>query len=184
MAGESLHPLDKLLDITIRFALLKWPARHRAHPPEHMARSSESISVPHRWGLALIRAGLSSCASARRFPRRTDGRRRRGHRSRTIGEVVREDQWLTASARARVPRTEGGAALPRPTHALVQAVRTAHANVHRSDPGVVHGSATSDARFYLNQAGMPAVCYGPRTRKCMASTRPSTSRASSRGPAP
>jgi acetylornithine deacetylase len=47
---------------------------------------------------------------------------------------------------------------------LVAAVRSAHADAHAETPDVVSIDATTDARFYLNDAGLPALCYGPRTR--------------------
>jgi acetylornithine deacetylase len=31
-------------------------------------------------------------------------------------------------------------------------------------PGVAAGTATTDARFYINEFGVPALCYGPRAR--------------------
>ena len=47
---------------------------------------------------------------------------------------------------------------------LVAAVRAAHADAHGAPPDVVSIDATTDARFYLNDAGVPALCFGPRTR--------------------
>jgi len=51
-----------------------------------------------------------------------------------------------------------------PGDPLVIAVAQAHADVHGAPPEVVGTNATTDARYYLNQAGIPALCYGPRTR--------------------
>jgi acetylornithine deacetylase len=47
---------------------------------------------------------------------------------------------------------------------IVQALRAAHVEAHREPPPIVGTNATTDARFYLNQAGVPALCFGPRTR--------------------
>lgn len=47
---------------------------------------------------------------------------------------------------------------------LVAALRAAHADAHGARPDVVSIDATTDARFYLNDAGVPALCFGPRTR--------------------
>jgi acetylornithine deacetylase len=47
---------------------------------------------------------------------------------------------------------------------LVEAVAAAHRDVFGSDPGLMPGTATTDARYYLNRLGIPAVCYGPRVR--------------------
>jgi acetylornithine deacetylase len=83
----------------------------------------------------------------------------------TVAETVRGDEWLLLNPPDLVFR--GLRAEPHridPGHTLVRAVRAAHRACHDGDPAVVDGSATSDARFYLNQGGIPAVCYGPRTR--------------------
>ena len=45
---------------------------------------------------------------------------------------------------------------------LVQAVAAAHRSAHGADPVVTATAGTTDARFYLNQLGVPALCYGPR----------------------
>jgi acetylornithine deacetylase len=83
-----------------------------------------------------------------------------------LEEAARSDPWLATSP-PRVTfdgfRAEGYA-LPE-DHALVEAVAAVHASVHGAPPArsaVV--SATTDARFYLNQFGIPALCYGPRAR--------------------
>jgi acetylornithine deacetylase len=47
---------------------------------------------------------------------------------------------------------------------VLTALRSAHAEAHGAPPDVVSIDATTDARFYLNDADVPALCYGPRTR--------------------
>jgi acetylornithine deacetylase len=47
---------------------------------------------------------------------------------------------------------------------LVRAVAEAHCDVLGAEPGVTPGTATTDARFYVNRYATPAVCYGPRVR--------------------
>jgi len=47
---------------------------------------------------------------------------------------------------------------------LVEALADAHASVLGSRPALVAMGSTTDARYYLNQFGIPAVCYGPRAR--------------------
>lgn len=51
-----------------------------------------------------------------------------------------------------------------PAHPLVQQVARAHAAAHGSTPPSVSIGSTTDARYYLNQFGMPALAYGPRVR--------------------
>jgi acetylornithine deacetylase len=47
---------------------------------------------------------------------------------------------------------------------LGRAVAAAHREVHGADPTVVGSTGTTDARFYLNEGGVPTLCYGPRVR--------------------
>ena len=49
-----------------------------------------------------------------------------------------------------------------PSHDLVDAMRRAHHAAHGTDVGTYGLGSTTDARFYLNQFGVPALCYGPR----------------------
>jgi acetylornithine deacetylase len=59
-------------------------------------------------------------------------------------------------------RAEGYALAPEAP--LVRAVQDAHRDVFGGDAPVRPGTATTDARFYLNRFGVPALCYGPRVR--------------------
>ena len=47
---------------------------------------------------------------------------------------------------------------------VVELLAAAHRAVTGSEPATVPATATTDARFYSNQLGVPAVCYGPRAR--------------------
>jgi acetylornithine deacetylase len=49
-------------------------------------------------------------------------------------------------------------------HELVRELSAAHAEVAGAPPAIADGTATTDARIYLNQFGVPAICYGPRVR--------------------
>ena len=49
-----------------------------------------------------------------------------------------------------------------PQHDLVTAVAAAHQAAHGKQPAAYGLGSTTDARFYLNQFAVPAVCYGPR----------------------
>ncbi len=45
---------------------------------------------------------------------------------------------------------------------LVAALAAAHRDAHGRAPTLVTTAGTTDARFYRNQLGIPALCYGPR----------------------
>ncbi len=47
-------------------------------------------------------------------------------------------------------------------HDLVESLVLAHRRAHGEPPVSYALGSTTDARFYLNQFAVPAVCYGPR----------------------
>jgi acetylornithine deacetylase len=49
-------------------------------------------------------------------------------------------------------------------HPLCDAVARAHADAHAAQPRRIVLGSTTDARYYINQFGRPALCYGPRAR--------------------
>jgi acetylornithine deacetylase len=49
-------------------------------------------------------------------------------------------------------------------HPLAEAMARAHADAHGSPPAREVIGSTTDARYYLNQFGRPAVAYGPMAR--------------------
>jgi acetylornithine deacetylase len=51
-----------------------------------------------------------------------------------------------------------------PGHALARALADAHESVHGTRPGSQRLATTTDARHYLNELALPALCYGPRVR--------------------
>src|SRR6266702_58882 len=80
-------------------------------------------------------------------------------------KAAASDPWLAAHPPAVRPvgfRAEGY--LLASDHPLADAMAQAHAAAHGAPPrrGVL--GATTDARFYLNQFGRPALCYGPTAR--------------------
>ena len=82
-----------------------------------------------------------------------------------IDTETAEDPWL----REHPPRlTLTGFRAERyaqdPDVELVRALSAAHAEVHGTEPARMSLGSTTDARFYVNQFGIPAAAYGPRTR--------------------
>ncbi len=75
------------------------------------------------------------------------------------------DPWLAEHPPAVRPvgfRAEGY--LLDSDHPLASAMARAHAAAHGTAPARGVLGATTDARFYLNQFGRPALCYGPSAR--------------------
>ena len=86
-----------------------------------------------------------------------------------VRDAVREatdgDDWLTEhppSLRLTGYRAERYA--QDPAHPFVRRLAAAHEAAHATSPAAVSIGSTTDARYYVNQLGIPAVAYGPRTR--------------------
>jgi acetylornithine deacetylase len=76
-----------------------------------------------------------------------------------------EDPWLAEhlpAVRAAGYRAEGY--LLAPEHPLAVAMSDAHCWAHDVSPRRLVIGSTTDARYYLNQFGRPALAYGPRAR--------------------
>ncbi len=76
-----------------------------------------------------------------------------------------DDPWLAASPPSVRPtgfRAEGHL-LPA-GHWLADGLARAHRAATGTDPGRAPIGATTDARYYLNQFGVPAIAYGPLAR--------------------
>jgi acetylornithine deacetylase len=82
-----------------------------------------------------------------------------------LADAAAADPWLAAHPPVVRPSGFRAAAYALADDAeVLAALRAAHAEAHVTVPDVVSTNATTDARFYLNEAGVPALCFGPRTR--------------------
>jgi acetylornithine deacetylase len=82
-----------------------------------------------------------------------------------LGAALAGHPWLAAHPPTVTPsgfRARGYALAE--GSALAAALHDAHVGVHGGAPETVATNGTTDARFYLNEGGVPALCYGPRTR--------------------
>jgi acetylornithine deacetylase len=99
------------------------------------------------------------------FPRRlTPGEALDRVRSAVLGAAT-ADPWLAShppSVRPAGFRAEGY--LIDEDHPLVTALAAAHQDAHGEPPRRKVMGSTTDARYYLNQFGVPALAYGPRAR--------------------
>jgi acetylornithine deacetylase len=82
-----------------------------------------------------------------------------------VAEAAGSDPWLADHPPLVRPSgfRAAGYALPADAE-VIAALRAAHSEAHGVAPDVVATNGTTDARFYLNEAGVPALCFGPRTR--------------------
>jgi acetylornithine deacetylase len=83
-----------------------------------------------------------------------------------LARVASRDPWLSDHPPRIRPngfRAEGYDLSP--DHPLAALLAAAHRQAHGVDPASIRMASTTDARTYLNLAGVPAVCYGPRTER-------------------
>jgi acetylornithine deacetylase len=82
-----------------------------------------------------------------------------------VAEAAAADPWLVDHPPVLRPSGFRAAGYElREDAAILAALREAHAEAHGHEPEIVSINGTTDARFYLNEAGVPALCFGPRTR--------------------
>lgn len=165
-AAKPVNPIDKLLVLRDRVqGLERMLAALCASTSDGVPRCSvhcgtiaagdwhASLPTSARARLQIEYPQAITCADAEALVRTT------------IAEAVRADPWLMQhppKLKFRGLRAEPHALDA--SHALVGAVVAAHRDTHGSEAPVAHAATISDARFYRNQAGIPAVAYGPRTR--------------------
>jgi acetylornithine deacetylase len=158
--GESVNAIEATLPLLAALRGLE-------------AELNRASDVRCATNVGVLRAGdwRSSVPAAARlgvrvgFPANVSPAEAQGLLVEAVDRAARADPWL-AEQPPRV-RFDGFRAeaysLPR-DHPLVAEVSRAHAAVFGVAPAIAVGNATTDARFYLNQFDVPALCYGPRAR--------------------
>ncbi len=99
------------------------------------------------------------------FPRAWTPASALGRVSAAVAAAAAADPWLAAhppAIRETGFRAEGFLLDAR--HPLADALAAAHADAHGRPPRRFVLGATTDARYYLNHFGRPAVAYGPVAR--------------------
>ncbi len=139
----------------------------------HADPAFEGIARPYNINPGTVRAGdWASSVPGRAtlgvrvgFPRAWSPDEAFARVSAAIGAAGADDPWLAASPPVIRPtgfRAEGHA-LPA-GHWLAEGMARAHLAATGTVPRRAAIGATTDARYYLNQFGTPALAYGPRAR--------------------
>jgi acetylornithine deacetylase len=163
VADRVEHPLDVGLRLV---TALEDVGRLVAR--DHHDAAFDVIAEPYNVNVGLVRAGdwRSSVASVVtlgvRFghPRAWTSEEAVEVIAAAVAKVIPDDVGVSLSTTGF--RAEGY--LLDATSPLVNSIQAAHAATHGSTPATRVGGSTTDARFYLNQAGVPALCYGPVAR--------------------
>ena len=167
-ADRAVNPVRCLPEILRALAALEDEIDAEADDP-----AFREVARPYNVNVGMISAGdWASSVPARlvmrvraAFPRAWTADEAFGRVRDAVLRAVAGDPWLAAhppSVRQAGFRAEGY--LLDPAHPLAQALADAHASAHGSEPGRIVLGSTTDARFYLNQFGLPALAYGPVAR--------------------
>jgi acetylornithine deacetylase len=159
-AGKGVNPIEAALPLIAALRALE-------------AEVNEDRELQHATNIGTISAGdwRSSVPAMARlgvrvgFPQEVTPAEGQQRVRAAIEAAAREDPWLAESP--PIVSFEGFRAegyTQARDHDLVAAVSRAHESVFGEPPAIQEGTATTDARFYLNQFGIPALCYGPRGR--------------------
>lgn len=164
VADRVEHPLDVGLRLVTALEDLG-----RQVAREYRDEAFDKIREPYNVNVGLVRAGdwRSSVASVVTLGVRF------GHpRAWSSEEAV---EAIAAAVAKAIPENEVDVSLSTTgfraqgylldtASPLVGAIQAAHHATHGATPTTHVGGSTTDARFYLNQAGVPALCYGPVAR--------------------
>ncbi len=167
-ADRSVNPVDSLLWLlpALRGLEAELNGSHRDPEVAHLEQ-------PYNISVGVVESGdwPSSVASRLRarvrvgFPRTWTVERAEARFREVVLEASRQDPRL-AEHPPRMTSTGFRAAgyhLPEDAP-LARALADAHLDAHGHRPGSYVVGSTTDARFYLNEAAVPALCYGPVAR--------------------
>jgi acetylornithine deacetylase len=165
-ADRAVNPVRSLPALLGAVAALEQEIAAEAGDP-----AFAGVASPYNVNPGVIRAGdWASSVPARvrmrvrvGFPRAWTAAQAFGRAQAAVARAAAGDPWLAGHppvVRQTGFRAEGY--LLGSDHPLVAAVGGAHAAAHGSPPACRVLGSTTDARYYLNQFGTPALAYGPR----------------------
>ena len=168
-ADRAQNPISSVPAILRALARFEETLNAQSDPDPAFA----AVARPYNVNVGTVRAGdWASSVPGRTtlsvrigFPRAWSPDKAFKRVSAAIGEAGSEDSWLAShppAIRQTGFRAEGHL-LPA-DHWLAEAMAQAHLAATGTQPRRAAIGATTDARFYLNQFGIPALCYGPRAR--------------------
>ncbi len=170
-ADRAVNPVSQLPLILGALASFEAEVNKLADDPAFTGEDGRP--TPYNVNAGLVSAGdwPSSVPARARvgvragFPRSWSPGEAFGRLQAAVLAAAAGDPWLAAhppSIRPSGFRAEGY--LIDGDHPLVTALAGAHVAAHGAPPRRFVLGSTTDARYYLNQFGVPAVAYGPRTR--------------------
>jgi acetylornithine deacetylase len=167
-ADRAVNPVHRIPVLLQALAGLEEEINAAADDP-----AFREVSRPYNINVGMLTAGdwASSVPARARlavrvgFPRDWTADEAFGRLEAAVMRAAANDAWLAAHPprlRQNGFRAEGYL-LPA-DHPLADAMADAHASAHGGPPRRMVMGSTTDARFYLNQFGTPALAYGPVAR--------------------
>ena len=167
-ADRAVNPVRYLPVILQALAGLEEEINNGAGDP-----AFHEIARPYNINVGVVTAGdwASSVPARARlrvrvgFPRGWTADEAFGRVEAAVQRAAAGDAWLADHPPRLRPagfRAEGY--LLAGDHPLANAMADAHASAHGGPPGRTVTGGTTDARYYLNRFGVPALAYGPAAR--------------------
>ena len=167
-ADRAVNPVRTVPVILRALASLEEDIAQQAADP-----AFAGVARPYNVNVGTVRAGdWASSVPARvrvgvrvGYPRRWSPNEAFERVRAAVLRAAATDPWLAEHPPAlRQTGFRAQGYLLRHDHPLAVAVAGAHASAHGDRPGHRVLGSTTDARYYLNQFGRPALAYGPRAR--------------------
>jgi acetylornithine deacetylase len=163
-AGTRANAVDLAMQLVE--GLRRWAAEVAAAEPEP---GLPDMAQPYALNLGCVQAGdwiSSSPATAVLglrvgFPRAWTPEEAESRLRRAIADVAAGDPRFLRPPEMALTGLRAKGYLLDPDSALVHDLSDAHREAHGAAPRIHMLGTTTDARFYLNDFGVPAVCFGP-----------------------
>ncbi|HZQ64406.1 MAG TPA: ArgE/DapE family deacylase [Gaiellaceae bacterium] len=160
VADEGVNGIEAALPLLAALRELERSLRERSGEPcvlnigtFHAGDWQSSVPAVARIGIRLGLPSGTSPAEGERLVRDA------------VGAAAAADPWLADHPPQVVPNGFRAEAYSLDAaHPLVEAFADAHHDVFGAAPAIAPGTATTDARYYVNRFAVPALCYGPRVR--------------------
>lgn len=166
--AESAHRAVNPVDLLSRLVagLRDWAEQlNESHPDPAMAE----VTSPYNLNLGQIQAGdwpssVPTVATMRLrigYPRTWSAVEAERQVSLAVAEVAKRDGGFPGEPRITLSGFRAVGYHLDPGHQLVRDLAAAHRHAHGVEPTAFSLGSTTDARTYINDFGVPALCYGP-----------------------
>ena len=163
-AHDAINPIDLLQRLVA--GLRDWSAGLGTMYPDIML---SDVASPYNVNIGQIRAGdwpssVPATATMRvrvGYPRTWSARDAEREIRSTVNAIVESDDSFPLPPSVTLSGLRAEGYFLDPSHPLVEAVSNAHQDAHGTTPSTFAMGSTTDARFYVNDFDVPALCYGP-----------------------